>query len=204
VSAIGIDALRHVRRPAERLLASIPVVLGVHQLVEVFVWWGLEDRVVSQFSREAMWIYLVIAFSVFPVLVPLAVGALEPVSNRRRIQLFTTIGALVAATLMYSVIRGPVSAVVERHHIAYSVNLWHGGILVTLYVLATCGSLLASHHRRVRWFGAVNVVAVASLAVLDRTAVVSLWYAWAAVTSLSIAIHLRVGEQESRTGSLAV
>jgi hypothetical protein len=39
VTAIGVDANRHLRgRSSHLLLATLPVVLGVHQLVEAFVW----------------------------------------------------------------------------------------------------------------------------------------------------------------------
>jgi multisubunit Na+/H+ antiporter MnhB subunit len=87
-------------------------------------------------------LYLAIAFGVLPVLVPLAVGALEPLANRRRVGVFTATGVVVAVVLMYAVVRGPVEASIEGHHIAHRLDLWHGGIIVTLYVVATCGSML--------------------------------------------------------------
>src|SRR5258708_40178071 len=62
VGAIGIDALRHTRRPAEKALAALPVVLAGHQLTEAFVWWGLQDRVPDSVWRPALWLYLAVAF----------------------------------------------------------------------------------------------------------------------------------------------
>ncbi|MEN3313893.1 MAG: hypothetical protein V7605_127, partial [Acidimicrobiaceae bacterium] len=38
VGAVGVDALRQVRRPRELAIASLPVLLAAHQLTEVFVW----------------------------------------------------------------------------------------------------------------------------------------------------------------------
>lgn len=192
IGAIGVDALRHVTVPTQRWLASIPLLLGAHQLIESVVWWGLEGRFAEEVWRFAAWWYLAIAFGVLPVLVPFAIGALEPEAHRRRASLFVTTGAVVAAVLMYAVVRGPVEARIEGHHIAYRVDLWRGGLIVLLYVVATCGSLLVSHHRHVRWFGAVNLVAVVVLALVDQTAFISLWCAWAAVTSVTIAVHLRL------------
>lgn len=191
VGVIGVDALRHVRRPAEMPLAALPMVLAGHQLVEAFVWWGLEDRVPRAVWHPALWLYLVIAFGVVPVLVPLAVGALEPVLNRRRVGSFTAIGSVVAFVLVYAVVRGPVAASIDGHHIAYYVDLWHGDVLVMLYVLATCGSLLISPHSHVRWFGTTNLVAVCLLAWLSQSGFISLWCVWAAVASVAVAVHLR-------------
>jgi hypothetical protein len=196
--AAGVDAIRHVRRPAQRWVALLPIVLGAHQMTESLVWLGLDGSVDEAVWRPAMWVYLAIAFGLVPVMVPLAVGALEPVVRRRRIGAFTVLGVSVATVLMYAVVRGPVDAAIEGHHIAYTVDLWQGSLLVFLYVLATCGSLLASSDQAVRWFGGVNLVAVVGLAWLDRTAFVSLWCAWAAVASVSIALWLRAGAGDGR------
>ena len=201
VGLVGIDALRHVRRPAERLLAAVPLVLARHQLIEAVVWWGLERQPPHGAWRPAAWLYLAIAFGIIPVLVPLAVGALEPEANRRRVAVFTAIGTTVAVVLMAALIRGPVVARIEGHHVDYRVDLWHGGLVVLLYVVATCGSLLMSDHQHVRWFGVVNLLAAVALAWLARSAFISLWCAWAAVTSVAIAVHLRYAPGETEAGS---
>jgi len=192
VGAIGIDAMRHARKPPEKLLAAIPLVFAAHQLVEALVWWGLEGDVSESVWRPALYVYLVIAFGVVPVLVPTAVAALEPAANRWRVNVLAAMGAVVAVVLLYAVVRGPVEASIEGHHIAYSVDLWSGGLIVALYVVATCGSMLLSKHRYVQWFGVINLVAVGLLVWLSRSGVISLWCLWAAVTSVAIAVHLRV------------
>lgn len=191
VGAAGIDALRHVRQPAERPLAAIPMVLGAHQLVEAVVWWGLRDEVPDHLGRAAAWLYLAVAFAVVPVLVPVAVGALEPAGGRRWMRGFTALGLAVAAVLLFALLRGPVEAHVDGYHIAYRVDVGGGGLMAALYVVATCGALLTSRHAHVRWFGATNLAAVVVLTWLDRGGLISLWCAWAAVTSVAIALHLR-------------
>ena len=194
VGAIGVDGMRHVRQRPERALAVLPVVLGVHQLIEAFVWWGLADRVPSVVERTSVWLYLLLAFGVLPVLVPFAVRAMDPAGDLRRFRVFVGTGIGVAAVLTYAVVRGPVDASIEGHHISYVVGLWHGGLLVALYVFATCGAMLLSKHEHVRWFGAANLVAAAFLAWLDKTSFISLWCLWAAVTSVAIAVHLRYAD----------
>ena len=45
VTAIGVDACRHLRqRNTYLLVAVLPLLLGFHQLVEAFVWWGARVR----------------------------------------------------------------------------------------------------------------------------------------------------------------
>ena len=61
---IGVDTVGHCRRPREVALASLPLLLAGHQLVEAFVWWGLQGRVAPAVGRGAMWAYLAFAFGV--------------------------------------------------------------------------------------------------------------------------------------------
>jgi len=191
IGVVGLDAIRHVRRPAERPLATLPLVFACHQLIEAFVWWGLQGKIPSALGHGAEWLYLAIAFGVLPILVPVAVGALEPVAHRLRTGVFVAVGLAVAVSLMYDVVRGPVVATINGHSIAYRADLWHGGTLAVLYVLATCGALLASDHGQVRRWGELNLAAVLVLAWVNRTGFVSLWCLWAAITSIAIAMHLR-------------
>ena len=81
--AIGVDALRHVRTARELPIASLPLLLGGHLIIETFVWWGLEGRVPVEVGTAAMWTYLIIAFVVLPPFVPLAIMAIEPNPTRR-------------------------------------------------------------------------------------------------------------------------
>ena len=203
VAAVGVDSLRQVNRDSERFLVALPIVLGVHQIVEALVWWGLDGTTSAAIGRTATWIYLAIAFGVIPVLVPLAVATLDDPANRRRLAVFATLGAAVTAVLVHALVRGPVAATIEGHHVAYRVDLPAGGLIVVLYVIATCGSLLASSIPRVQLFGAANLVAVAALAALDRGALISLWCAWAAVTSVAINLHLRSSTSPTRTALAA-
>jgi hypothetical protein len=200
IGAVAVDTLRHVRRPQELPLAVLPLVFAVHQLVEAFVWWGLEGKVSSALGQHAAWVYLAVAFGVLPVLVPFAVGALEPATRRASTAVFVAVGTVVAVALMYAVVRGPITTTIEGHHVHYDADLWHGGNLEVFYVLATCGSMLVSAHPHVRAYGWVNLAAVGLLAWVDQSAFVSLWCGWAAVTSLLIDLHLRYAPRERITG----
>ena len=69
-----------------------------------------------------------------------------------------------------------------------------------LYVVATCGSLLVSSIRRVRIFGAANLVAVVVIAWVQQNALTSLWCTWAAVVSAILYLEFsdRAGLADSR------
>lgn len=99
--AIGVDTVRHRRRRRELPLAAIPLLLGAHQLTESLVWWGVEDRLPHEIGHIATWAYLLFAFCVLPLLVPVAVMAIEPTRGRRWLMApFLAIGAGVSGVLV--------------------------------------------------------------------------------------------------------
>ncbi|MGZ4679997.1 MAG: DUF6629 family protein [Ilumatobacteraceae bacterium] len=197
VAGIGIDVLRHVGGRRHYLgLAALPLMLGVHQLVEAFVWWGLQGHFGTRAGHVATWIYLVFAFVVLPVYLPMAVLVLDPTRRRRTAMMpFVAVGAAVSAVLLAAMLRGPVVAELAHFHVSYATDLRAGGLVVAAYVIATCGSLVLSGYREIAAFGWVNLVAVALLARLTVDGFASLWCGWAAITSGAFAIHMRYGRE---------
>jgi len=193
ICAIGVDAVRHVHKRREFLaLAWIPVLLGAHQFIEALVWLSLQGHVPRGVGQVALWAYLLIAFVVLPVFVPLAVIAIEPTRQRKWLMApFAGIGALVAVTLLAAMIRGPVGVKLEPYHLSYSVRLSDGFLIVALYVVAVCAPLLLSGYRHVAIFGVVNLVAVIIIARLTVSGFASVWCGWAAVSAGAITLHCR-------------
>ena len=140
---------------------------------------------------------------VVPVLVPLAVAAVEPAWIRRRVALPLAGGVLVAGVLFFALMRGPVGARITGHHVEYTVDVPLGTLIVGIYIASTCAALLFSHYRYVRRYGMLNLAIVVLLVVVDRTALISLWCAWAAITSVAIALHLRANDRVIRRGESA-
>jgi len=208
----GVDALRHVRSARQIPLASLPLLLGVHQFSEALVWWGLQGHLAHSVERVAIWVYVMFAFAVLPIFVPAAVGLVErQVARRRVIVGFGVLGAVVAVVLAVAALNGPIAAVIEGRHLGYEVDIpSRGGQLTALYVVATCGALLASSYRDLARIGALNLVAVPVLMWMTVNGFVSLWCFWAAIVSVLISLHfrrraaLRVVEDLGRTAPRGV
>ncbi len=193
ITAIGVDAVRHVRQRRDLIpLASIPLLLGAHQFIEALTWLWLQGHVPRGIGQLALWAYLLIAFVVLPIYIPLAVIALEPTRQRKLLMTpFAAMGAVTATVLLAAMIRGPVGVRLAPYHLAYSVRLHDGFLITAVYVVAVCGPLLLSGYRHVAVFGIVNLVAVIIIARLTASGFASIWCGWAALSSGAIALHCR-------------
>jgi hypothetical protein len=193
VAGIGVDVLRHRDgRTSHSALCALPLILGFHQFVEAFVWLGLQGHVSAGLGRFAMWVYVSIAFVLLPVFVPIAVFFLEPQAKRRKVMApFVVLGLAVAGILLAAMVRGPVNVKLRPYHLAYSLHLSHGGIVVGAYVVAICGAWLLSSIRPVAIYGILNLLAVIVIAKLTVDGFASVWCGYAAVTSGAIAIYMR-------------
>jgi hypothetical protein len=130
---------------------------------------------------------------VLPVFVPLAVLAFEPTGKKRRLMIpFAVIGSFVAGVLLAALVRGPFGVRMQPFHLAYSLRVHDGFLIIVLYVVAVCGALLLSGERHIVIFGIVNLVAIAVIARLTVDGFASVWCGWAAICSGAIAAEMRL------------
>lgn len=191
VGVVAVDTLRHVTERRQLPLAALPLFFAVHEIDEAFVWLGLTGGVPWAIGQEAVWVFLVMAFTL-PLLVPVAVTALESVAWRRMLMApLVAVGGVMTVVMVLTVVRGPISAAISGHHIVYSTSQANATLLGVLYVVTTCGSLLLSSRPTIVAYGVCNLAAVGVLAWLTVDGLTSLWCVWAAVTSIGIAAYLR-------------
>ncbi|MFG3227948.1 DUF6629 family protein [Kitasatospora sp. NPDC048194] len=194
VAGAGVACLVRARRsgrPQRLPLAALPLVLGVHQLIEALVWLGADDGLADGPAGAARTAWAAIALPLLPVLVPTAVwcAATEPgdpagPARRRVLAALVLLGAAVAIPLTAAVAGHPVTATPHGHTLDYAIGLPHPALLLTGYLLATVGSLLISGDRLLRRLGLLTGAGALACALLWRFAFVSTWCALAALVSL--------------------
>src|SRR5580704_12195922 len=84
VAGVGVATLRRVRAPRELIVGALPLLFGIHQVVEGFVWLGFRGEVSNGVGDAAKEAYIVYAQAVLPVIVPLGFMLLEPDARRSR------------------------------------------------------------------------------------------------------------------------
>lgn len=195
VGVIGLDVLRHTTSRRHLPLAALPVLFAGHLITEAFVWWGLDGGLASAFLTPAIWMYSLFAFAFLPAYVPLAVLISETSEARKRkLKPFFYLGSLVAAILFLSMLFNGIVASAEHHYIRYFIGNMgdsRGISISAIYVIATCTPFFLSSSRALRAYGVVNLVATVILSYLTVRGFISLWCAWAALSSGAVAFYLR-------------
>jgi hypothetical protein len=201
VAGIGIVGLAQVRRPRHIPLACLPLLLGVHQLVESVVWRGADGMTSPGTAHLAVLIWAAIAFPLLPAFVPSAVlcAVWPDRAARGRVLPFCALGLASSAVLAYSLATGPVAAVPIGHVLTYSVHIPADLAVIAGYLLAAMGAPIVSGNRDLRRFGVVAALGAAVCVLTWQLAFASTWCAFAAVVSLMLIPWLR-RDREGRPG----
>ena len=192
VAGVGVQTLRRVRVRRELIVGALPLLLGIHQLVEGFVWLGLRGELSPRLGDTAKETYIVFAHAILPALVPLGFTLLEPDPRRARwMRPLVGLGLLLGVYLLWQVIAYPVGAQLQARCIDYTTHTPNDLLIGVLYVAVTCGPALISSRRYLRWFGVVSLVGVIAAALVRVDELTSLWCVYVALVSVLILEHFR-------------
>jgi hypothetical protein len=187
LASIGVLTLTQVRHRRELLFASLPALFAFHQLIEGFVWLGLDGIVSPTITHNMGAAFVLYAQGLLPVLMPLSVLLFEPTAKaRNRMWPFLILGAGTTLYMLWALIAYPLQIYVKGNSIVYINDATNNTTLAILYVIATCGSLFFSKIKAMILFGAANLTILLAVMAVKRYAFTSLWCAYAAVASVII------------------
>ena len=165
----------------------MPLLFALQQFTEGFVWLGLEGAVGELALQHSTFLFMLYAQGILPFLMPLAVLLIEPRGLRFYGILFCTlIGAGLGAYMIYAIVGFPSTSFVDRHSIAYHNELTDKLWVAAAYEIATCGALVLSTHRVVRWLGLLNIVGLTIVLITKAYAFTSVWCLYAAILSVML------------------
>jgi hypothetical protein len=192
VAGVGVGTLRRVRARRELIVGALPLLFGIHQLVEGLVWLALRGEVSRGLGDAAKDAYVLYAHAVLPAIVPLGFMLLEPNRGRSHAMLaMACLGVLLGVYLLWEVTAYPVRAQAEARCIDYTTHTPNDVLIGLVYIAVTCGPALISSRRHLRWFGAVSLVGVILTAVVRVDELTSLWCLYVAIVSILIFEHFR-------------
>jgi hypothetical protein len=156
---IGLLTLKKVSHPAELVFASLPLLFGLHQFTQGFVWLGLYHMVSPHTLHIASKLFVFYAQAILPFWVPLAIWLLEPQGTRRHlIAALLLVGGLLMVYVAWGLLQTPTRVFISHYSLVYfnphTRHLW----IALIYVLTTCGSLILSRSVAIQLFGWLNLL----------------------------------------------
>lgn len=186
---VGSIAMIKAKTIPQRVLASIPIFFAVQQVIEGLLWLALSHAAYARWSDLAMYLFLAFAQTVWPILVPLSMLLFEKDPIRKKILLgLLGTGVLAALYLGYSLLNFKALAIIEEHHIKYSMEFpFQSRLLRGIpYMLATAISPFVSSNKLLKLLGWPLALSYIFTAIFYTHYLTSVWCFFGSILSMMI------------------
>lgn len=195
LSAAGVLTIKKAKKRSELPLASVSLLAGIQQIIEGIVWISFNRPLLNTIATYA---YVAFSHVLWPVFIPLSILLVEHNPIRKKVLAgILTIGLFVGLRLAFFVEGNPITACIVNQSIDYSSPAAYPPFMMALYVIAICGSAFASSHKMINLFGVALLVSFAISIWLYLSTFFSVWCFFAAVLSLLIYAHFKLGVKGS-------
>jgi len=190
LTAVGVVTLTKARNKKELPFAAIPLIFGIQQIVEGFVWlsFGWDPGILHVI---ASYLYFMFATIWWPVFLPFAILFIEPIPWRSRIMwVLELAGIAVGLRFIYFMFTSPVTSSVVNECIRYSYPASYQYTFTALYIAVVCISCLLSSKKIIRLFGILTFLSLVAAYTIYTETFVSVWCFFAAVLSFIVYLYL--------------
>ncbi len=191
LSGAGTITLKSTRSKKELLFAAFPLVFGIQQIIEGFIWLAVEGGPLQHWQKPLGALFLFFAYLFWPVFSPLAIYLLEPQKrNKRVLSVFLLLGLATAAYLLWFIFHYDHGVTVVHHSIQYHVHKF-ANFVGFLYLGSTYVPYLLSSYKGVRLLGVLNIIFAAIARYKYWVTFDSVWCFFAAILSIGIFFFIR-------------
>ncbi len=193
LTVLGVGATKLNRTPSQKMFVALPIIFGVQQASEGFVWltMGAQD---SQLHSTSVFIFLFFALAVWPTWVSWSVYQTETDKKRKNIMMvLAALGLVVSLSTTWMLLSAPPSARITGHSLAYSFSNPHivpANIEFLAYVLPTVLPFFISSLALVRNTGYLIMGGLLLSFYVNREASASIWCFFAAMASLYVVVKV--------------
>lgn len=201
LSGIGIASLKKAKEPSQVAFAAIPVIFGVQQITEGFLWLSFVNPGLEPLQATCTYLFLFFAQIVWPFWVPFSIFILQSKEKRKLAgRVLVLIGTMVSLYLAYCLVNFPVQASADNYHIAYRQDYpaslsRYGGIF---YIIATIVPPFFSPYKYMWSLGAAILVSYIMTAVFYEDYIVSVWCFFASIISVSVLVVMYYFPQQTK------
>lgn len=191
----GIAALKCARDKRLKMIAAIPIIFGVQQLVEGMVWVSFLNPNFEPIRMIASYLFLACAGIVWPIWVPLAIARFDTAHNFKRYLPSLIAGSLYALLFIACALFYPM-AVATKCNIIYHFDFTHSALYAwgtyvnaltsLIYIIATIVPFAITRNKTLWFLGIVAAVSYAASLWFYYEAFISVWCFFAALISILI------------------
>jgi hypothetical protein len=186
ISAIGVVTIRKAHKSSRVLFASIPLFFGIQQIAEGFVWMAILLPEYIAVQKFFVYIFLIMAEVIWPVMIPLSVLFMEESEKKKKILFYLLgIGILLSLYYIFCLIFYHVNPQIDGFHIVYH-NDFPDSIAMPatiVYLIATITPLFISSLKRMHLFGILMTFSCIVTVIFFRQYLTSVWCFFAAIIS---------------------
>ncbi|MFZ4620292.1 MAG: DUF6629 family protein [Bacteroidota bacterium] len=189
LSAIGVAAIKKVSIPSQTAFASVPLVFGIQQIAEGFVWMSFRDPAFVGTQKAGMYLFLFIARVLWPALMPFSVLMMEEVQKKKNLQrIMLAMGLSVSVYYSYCLLFLNVAPNILGHHVQYISDFpdWLAVPVFAVYLVACIVPLFISSIKRTRLLGILMFIACLITGIFYVEYLTSVWCFFAAIISVVI------------------
>jgi hypothetical protein len=189
LTSAGVLTLKKTTSRSQLAFASIPLIFGIQQLTEGFLWIALLHSQYSWLQQPATYIFLVFAQVVWPSWVPFSILLLEKDKARKKIlYLMLGIGLVVSVCLLFRLLTETTRSEIIGHHIFYDLS-FPASVKRTfgiLYFISTVLTPFISSTKRMWALGFTILLSYIITKIFFENYVISVWCFLAAVISVTV------------------
>jgi hypothetical protein len=184
------------KAPAKRhfFFAGIPVIFGLQQVAEGFLWLSFTDSAYAAYQRHFTYTFLFFAQVIWPTWVPLSFFLMEEIEKRKRIlRILMGMGVAVSLYLLFCLCYYPVSTIMQSHHIHYELDFpdYLKWITAPIYFLTTVLSPFISGWKGSKLIGVFLFASYLLSTFFFRDNLISVWCFLAAGVSILVYEEMR-------------
>jgi hypothetical protein len=191
IMIIGAASIRKVKKPSQILLAAIPFVFGVQQVLEGFLWLAFQNPSYAFLEKSMTNTFQFFAQVLWPLWLPLSIMIMQPPGRLKNIlRIFVALGACVSVWLGYSVFIGGVDASIVNQHIAYvrTVPDIFTPLTGLIYLMVTVAPSFFSSQKRMWLLGSTVFISYIITAIFYSGNVISVWCFFASLISIAVLV----------------
>ncbi len=186
ISAVGIGTIRKVHLPSQILFASIPLFFGIQQFTEGILWLTIPLSDYFMIQRISVCLFLIMAFVIWPVMIPLSVLFMETSKKKKKI-LFTLLIAGIVVSVYYGLclLIFSVNPRIEGFHIKYHNDFPKTltDVATIFYLVATIAPLFVSSVKKTHLLGILMTLSCLISIIFFTQYLTSVWCFFAALMS---------------------